>query len=574
MTPIDDSTGADERTVAESMLRSLAESGVEYVFSNFGTDHTPLIEAAARLRESGGDDRLPEFVVCPHEFVALSAAHGYAVRTGDPQAVLVHVDVGTQNLGAAMHNAHRANAPVFVIAGLSPVSDAGYPGSRDNPVHYAQDVFDQTSIVEEYCRWTEEYRVPADPNETVRRGLERAASTPSGPVYLTATREALETPSPTEPGDVRPVRRARPAGPDDHALDDVVARLEDAARPLVVTSSGAGPMGDPDLDALVGFAETVGAGVVEHVPHELCFPRDHDLHVGFDPTDPVREADLLVVLESDVPWVPSKTTVPDDLDVVQIDTEPSKAAYPKWPFEIDTTLMTDPAAALRRLAERVGTAGGGDGTFWREMHAEQRAAAERRVEESRAAGRLDAAVLSDAIGDHVDEETVVLQGATTNRVPALEQIPLSEPGSFFWRGGAGLGWAVPAGIGAKLAAPDHRVISLLGDGGYLFSNPAASVLAADNANAPTLSVIYHNEGWEAVRRATRKQHETGAAAAQGVPEGDYGETVDLSRVATIGDAHARRVDDLDSLDEALSEAVAAVDGGQDAVLDVRLDVEG
>ncbi len=98
-----------------------------------------------------------------------------------------------------------------------------------------------------------------------------------------------------------------------------------------------------------------------------------------------------------------------------------------------------------------------------------------------------------------------------------------------------------------------------------------SVLAANNADAPTLSVIYHNDGWEAVRRATRKQHETGAAAAQGVPEGDYGETVDLLRIATISDAHTRRVDDLDSLHNALETAVAAVDGGQDAVLDVRLD---
>jgi len=416
--------------------------------------------------------------------------------------------------------------------------------------------------------------VPADPNETIRRGLDRAVSTPSGPVYLTATREALETPSPTEPGDVGPVRRTRPAGPDDSAVDDVVTRLENTARPLVVTSSAAGPMGDPDLDALVEFAETVGAGVVEHVPHELCFPRDHDLHVGFDPTGPIREADLLVVLESDVPWVPSKTAIPDDLDVIQIDTNPSKAAYPKWPFEIDTAVMTDPAAALRRVTERVGTEGGGDGERWREMHAAQRAAEDRRVSESREAGRLDAAVLSEAISEYVDEDTIVLQGATTNRVPALEQIPVSEPGSFFWRGGAGLGWAVPAGIGAKLAAPDHRVISILGDGGYLFSNPAASVLAANNAGAPTLSVVYHNEGWEAVRRATRKQHETGAAAAQGVPEGDYGETIDLSRIATISDAHARRVDGLGSLDEALSEAISAVDGGQDAVLDVRLDVDG
>ena len=82
------------------MLRSLPESGLGYVFANFGTDHTPLIEAAARLREA--DEAIPEFVVCPHEFVAMSVAHGYDAVAGDPQTVLVHVDVGTQNLGVAI----------------------------------------------------------------------------------------------------------------------------------------------------------------------------------------------------------------------------------------------------------------------------------------------------------------------------------------------------------------------------------------------------------------------------------------------------------------------------------------
>jgi len=570
------SGGESDPTVAESMLRSLAANGVEYVFANFGTDHTPFIEAAARVRADGESDAIPEFIVCPHEFVALSAAHGYAVATGEPQAVLVHVDVGTQNLGAAMHNAHRANAPVFVIAGLSPVSDVGFAGSRDNPIHYAQDVFDQTSIVEEYCRWTAEYRYPADPNEMIRRGLERTVGTPPGPVYLTAAREALESPSPTElvdPEARQPSRNSRPAGPNDESLAEVVELLQAADRPLIVTSNGIGGPGEPGFDPLVEFAETVGAGVVEHVPHVLCFPRDHDLHVGYDPSERVADADLLLVVESDVPWVPSKTTIPDDLDVVQIDTNPSKATYPHWPFEIDTAVMADPAAALRRLTTLVGEDAGGDGDRWRNRHAEQRRAATRTVTEARERGKLTAATLSDAISDYVDEDTVILQGATTNRVPALKHIPLSEPGSFFWRGGAGLGWSVPGGIGAKLATPQKRVISILGDGGYLFSNPAASVLAANNADAPTLSVIYHNDGWEAVRRATRKQHTDGAAAAQGVPEGDYGDTIDLSRIATITDAHTRRIDSLDALDGALADAVSAVDGGEDAVLDVRLDPE-
>ena len=83
------SSKKEKITAAEAILRSLSLQGVEYLFANYGTDHTPLIEAAAKIRREDG--KMPEVVVCPHEFVALSAAHGYAAATGKPQAVLVHV---------------------------------------------------------------------------------------------------------------------------------------------------------------------------------------------------------------------------------------------------------------------------------------------------------------------------------------------------------------------------------------------------------------------------------------------------------------------------------------------------
>ena len=184
------SSKKEKITAAEAILRSLSLQGVEYLFANYGTDHTPLIEAAAKIRR--GDGKMPEVVVCPHEFVALSTAHGYTAATGKPQAVLVHVDVGTQNLGAAMHNAHRSNIPVIIISGLAPVTDVGHVGSRDHVVHYLQDTFQQSDIVREYCRWVTEYRPPANPVSMIRRAVALSKGPPAGPVYLTAAREALE----------------------------------------------------------------------------------------------------------------------------------------------------------------------------------------------------------------------------------------------------------------------------------------------------------------------------------------------------------------------------------------------
>ncbi|MFA1610942.1 thiamine pyrophosphate-requiring protein [Halobellus rubicundus] len=564
-----DQTVAD-RTAAARFLRAFRRQGVTRVFANLGTDHTPLLEAAAAIRREGRDDEIPEIVSCPHEFAAMSAAHGHAVVSGEPQVVLVHVDVGTQNLGAAMHNAHRANAPVFVLAGLAPVTDAGHSGSRDHPVHYFQDVFDQPGIVREYTRWSDQYRPPADPAETVRRGLERAGSEPAGPVYVTATREALS--EPVEATATGEPRRVRSGGADAAGVARLRELVRGAERPAVITSDIGRHPADERVSALVDFAESAGAGVVEQTPTTLCFPRDHEQHLGFDPETALDRADLVVVADADVPWIPSGDVPDTDARVVQIDGQPTKPAYPRWPFPIDETIRADPAATLEAVSGELDPADGSTGReFWQDVAAERYADARERLEADRSTERLTPTVLSAAIADVVDEDTVIVEDAVTSRPAIMSQIPLTEPGSYFWKGGAGLGWAGGAGIGAKLADPDKRVISLVGDGSYLFANPSACALFAAETAAPTLTVVYDNQGWNAVEGATTAQYPEGAAAEAAVPESHVETEMDLSAPAQVVDAHTRVVRDPGDLGEALDAAVAAVDDGTPAVLDVKVE---
>jgi acetolactate synthase-1/2/3 large subunit len=560
-----------DRTAAERFLRAFNRQGVTRVFANLGTDHTPLLEAAAAVRAAGEADVIPEILSCPHEFAAMSAAHGYAAATGEPQVVVIHVDVGTQNLGAAMHNAHRADAPVFVLAGLAPVTDTGHSGSRNHPVHYFQDTFDQPGIVREYCRWTDQYRPPADPAETVRRGLERATSDPAGPVYVTATREALSRPVDTTLAAHEP-RRVTHGRVDAAELDQLISRVRDAERPAVVTSDLGRTPADRRVKALVEFAETVGAGVVEQTPTTLCFPRDHGLHVGYDPTVALRQADLVILAESDVPWIPGDDVPDPDAPVVQIDTDPTKPSYPRWPFAVDDTFTADVAGTLGAVADRVDAASGNSGrAFWREVAAERRADAERRLAADRSNGRLTPTVLSAALDAVVDAETVVVEDAVTSRPAIMSQLPLSTPGSYFWKGGAGLGWAGGAAVGVKLAHPDKRVLALVGDGSYLFSNPAACAVFAAEYDAPTLTVVYDNQGWNAVEGATTAQYPDGEAAAASVPESRVSTEMDLSAPAAVVDAHTQVVRDPNALPGALDAAVGAVDSGTPAVLDVKVE---
>ena len=110
-------------TAADKLLDCLLSVGIDYVFANLGTDHVPIIEALARRRQ---DDRpSPEFILCPHENIAIHMALGYAASTGRGQAVMVHVDAGTANAAMGVQNAARTRLPVLLMAGKAPFDVQG-----------------------------------------------------------------------------------------------------------------------------------------------------------------------------------------------------------------------------------------------------------------------------------------------------------------------------------------------------------------------------------------------------------------------------------------------------------------
>ena len=117
-------------TASYAFFEALWELGVENCFVNLGSDHPSIMEAMAKgLKEKPND--FPKIFTCLNEMVALSMADGYARVTNQPQCVIIHVDVGTSGLGAAIHNAATGRAPVLIFAGLSPFTlDGEMRGSR------------------------------------------------------------------------------------------------------------------------------------------------------------------------------------------------------------------------------------------------------------------------------------------------------------------------------------------------------------------------------------------------------------------------------------------------------------
>jgi acetolactate synthase-1/2/3 large subunit len=168
-------------TASTALLEALSEWGVDYIFANFGSDHPALIEAIAEARAHGRS--IPAVITCPNEMVALSCAHGYAQVSGRPQAVLVHVECGTQALGGAIHNVARARIPVFIFAGMSPFTQDGeLKGSRNEFIQWIQDVPDQRGIVRGYMKYDNELRTGANVKQIVYRAMQIGCSDPKGPV--------------------------------------------------------------------------------------------------------------------------------------------------------------------------------------------------------------------------------------------------------------------------------------------------------------------------------------------------------------------------------------------------------
>jgi acetolactate synthase-1/2/3 large subunit len=185
-------------TTAEAYLELLKDRGVDVFLGNAGPDFASLVEAFARFEAEGRS--APRPLLVPHEFVAVSMAHGYYVAGGKPAAVMVHVNVGTANCLNNLINAARDNVPIVLLAGRTPVTERGRKGSRTRPIHWAQEMFDQAGMLREIVKWDYELRYPEQAADAVRRAVEIALTPPRGPVYLVLPREALAGDAPAAGG--------------------------------------------------------------------------------------------------------------------------------------------------------------------------------------------------------------------------------------------------------------------------------------------------------------------------------------------------------------------------------------
>lgn len=542
-------TAATNISAADLLLRRLAETGVDYFFANGGTDFPPIAEAFARAAETGG--RVPQPMVIPHENLAVAMAHGVYMVTGRPQAVMVHVNVGTANTINAVLDASRDETPILLFAGRSPYSEAGRQGTRTRYIHWAQEMFDQAGMLREAVKWDYELHQPEQAGDLVSRAWQIAMAAPRGPVYATLPRDVLAEPIGT--ADVAPHRHAVPSvpQPDPAALATLMDWLGTAQRPLIVTASAGRT--EAGFAALSQFAERHAVPVVSFHPRFLNMSTDHSMYVGALPGKLLADADLVIALECDVPWIPSLQAPAAGCRVVHIGIDPVHARYPMWSFPADLAIAGETATVLNAITAAPEEA----------LIAARRARGTGLSPQGTAtAPEGDAAItpewLSACIGEAVGPEAIIV-----NEYPLRQDFcPRTQAGTYFGLSPAGgLGWGLGAAIGAKLASPERLVVATLGDGAYMFANPTAAHYASEAYGLPVLTIVFNNALYGAVRNSTLAMYKDGFASRdRGRMLAELGPSPAFERLVEASGGVGFKVERAAELREALARAVAVVTG--------------
>ncbi len=547
-------------TAGGAIFGKLKALGVDYVFANSGTDFPPIIEGLVEARRAGLD--LPTPVTVPHEHAAVSMAHGYWQVTGRPQAVLLHTNVGLANGATAAINAWCDQVPMILMSGRTPVTEHSRFGARTVPIGWGQEMFDQEALIRETTKWHYELRFPDQIAELMDRAWAIANSTPRGPVYLSLPREVLCEPCPQAgleaPSRIAPVLTA----PDSAALAQAAEALAKAENPLIIAQRGAGS--EAGFAALSALCEAHALPLSHYWSNQLAMPLSHPMQVGADPGPWLAEADVVLVLDALAPWFPDKVTLREDATVIMAGPDPLFTRTPVRGFPAAITLSGPTDRVIEGLAQAMG-----------EPQQPDRIEARRiRTTEAAAKARTQAAAQAETgSGSPMSKEWVSLCLGRAIRAQAeqgrratvfhelgcpLMPLDLQEPDSYFQEPhSGGLGWGLPAAIGAQMAHPDRLTFATMGDGSYMFANPTACHLVAEAHEVPVIVLVLNNEEWGAVRHSVEGLYPKGAARASNeVPLTSLRPSPDFTRTAEASRAHTETVTDGADLPAALDRAIA------------------
>ncbi len=568
------------------MVDVLKTLDIDYLAINCASSYRGLHEAVVN---HGGNTK-PEIITCVHEDIAVHMAQGFAKMEGKPIAMACHGVVGLQHATMAMYNAWCDRVPVLVFGGNIMEADKRAPGAEW--LHAGVDI---GQIVREFTKWDDQPASLQHFAESVVRAYKIACTPPMGPVFIALDGELQENPIP----DRKALRIPKfepviPPQGDAGALAEAAKMLVAAKNPVILCDRVARtPEG---MANLVALAEALQCGVIDNYGR-MNFPSRHPLNQSFRRAL-IGQADVILAIEMNDLWgavthfrdrivrTSDPATKPGTkivtLGVRDLFLKSNYQDFGRWQ-DVDLDIAGDGEASLPALTDAVlRLTDSGRKTDFAERGKKLAAAHQTMVERSRSEATIgwDASPITTArmcaeVYNQIKDEDWSLVG-TAIRLSWMHRLwDVRKP--YQWNGGsggAGVGYNLPASIGAALANKKHGRFTLAfgGDGDFMF-NPGALWTAAHHS-VPILYIVHNNRAYH-----QEYMYLTAMAArhGRGIERMDIGTTlkdpnIDYAAVARGMGAHGEGpISDPKELAPALTRAIAAVKAGGPAVVDVVTD---
>ena len=544
-----------------ALLELLKQEGVRVMFGNHGTTELPLMDAFAAERDI-------RYILALQEAPAMGMADGYAQASGRLACVNLHAAPGLGNAMGMLYDAQKAGAPIIVTA-----------GQHEQRFNFTEPLLwaDLPVVARPFVKWSEEVRRLSDLPRAIHRAAKTALAPPTGPVFLSLPGDILTDSEDLDLG--HPTRVAAGIRGDAGAIAEAAKIMARAKSPVIIAGDAV-PQGNA-LAELVAFAEALAAPVYdEGMATRAMFPSSHPLYRGALVRLPAAirgmlgQHDLLVSIGADLFTLSlpgDVDSMPDGMPVVHLDTNPWELGknYPAKVAILGEPKTTLPEMTQALLAARTGAETG---------------AVAKRLEHARAEGisslaRLNAnaealhdrhpihpLALMQAIGRVLPDDTVVIDETVSSGANLRRFLRSDDPQSFFGMRGGGIGWGLPAAIGAKIALPDRPLVALIGDGSAMYTIQGLWTAARENLRM--VFVIINNYSYRILKQRTNAMKGLAQQADSYVGMDLDRPRIDFVSVARGLGLTAHKATTLSEVSEML-EAALAHDGP--TLLDVEVD---
>ena len=552
-----------ERTGAELFVEALEQYGVSHVFGNPGTTELPIVHEI--------EDSDVEYVLGLHEDIATGMASGYAStrryhahREPEPIGESDTLPLGVANLHLSAGLAHGlgnvyaaavAGAPVLITAG-----NHSMDFRHEEPILSG----DLVGMIDQFTKWSDEVRSVEALPTMLRRAVRTALTPPTGPVFLALPMDQMLATTEQEPERLGPIPDAGRGDPGQiAAAADLLMEGEDIA---MVVGDGVARSGRDAVADAVSLAEAAGARVHgEILACEVDFPTDHDQWVSYIPPDEglartLMSADVLLQIGCSTNTTLTRhegDLVPEGTTCIQISDDAWQVGKNQ---PADAAVIGDPGRVMAELAEIVDEDLPDDTLETRlESVAARKEFVSAKVgqmgeDEAPDDPRASKAELVDAMEEVAGDAYIVDEGVTS-KYAMLTRWTL-EPDQYISNKGGGLGYGLPAAVGATVAESlrdDPRdVIGFIGDGSYLYYPHA--IYTAARYDLDLTVVVPDNRNYRILKDNTLDIM-GGEEADYAFENMDFEPPVDLAKNAESHGARGHLVESPDEIGPALSEAL-------------------